>query len=215
MHICFHMFLFVWCRISLVVSVQPIFSISKFWIIYTNSSFTFAHFHDQFLCAQCRKESSRCFLPAAMITTISESVLHQNEFHNRFIGFSPILFHLHFYTTILSHSNFSTTILSHSNFLTTILSHLHFSQQFFHFFSQQFFCVTTDQLRARVVSELSAVGADRSHFRVSFSHRNIIQPEDWIGSVINIRRVRIPCEYKRLCIKSLPHSMTKTRRNPN
>ena len=180
------MFLFVWCRISLVVSVQPVFFNSKFWIIYTNNSFTFAHFHDQFLCAQCRKESSRCFLPAAMITTISESVLHQNEFHNRFIGFSPILSHLHFSTTILS------------------------------LFSQQFFCAAaTDQLRARVVSELSADGADRSHFRVSFSHRNIIQPEDWIGSVINIRRVRIPCKSKRLfCIKSLPHSRTKTRRNP-
>ena len=29
MHICFHMFLFVWCRISLVVSVQPVFSIQN------------------------------------------------------------------------------------------------------------------------------------------------------------------------------------------
>ena len=131
MHICFHMFLFVWCRISLVVSVQPVFSISKFWIIYTNSSFTFAHFHDQFLCAQCRKESSRCFLPAAMITTISESVLHQNEFHNRFIGFSPILFHLHFYTTILSHSNFFTC-----NSFTSALFH----NQFFHFFTAILLC---------------------------------------------------------------------------
>ena len=195
MHICFHMFLFVWCRISLVVSVQPVFSIQN------SESFT------------------QTILSHLRIFTTNSFVLNAGK--SRLGAFCRRRWLQPFPRVFCIKMNFTTDSLDSHQFSLICTS----PQQFFHIctffttnsftFSQQFFCATTtDQLRARVVSELSADGADRSHFRVSFSHRNIIQPEDWIGSVINIRRVRIPCKSKRLCIKSLPYSMTKTRRNP-
>ena len=137
MHICFHMFLFVWCRISLVVSVQPVFSIQnsesftqtilshlhifttnsfvlnagksrlgafcrrrwlqpfprvfcikmnfttdsldshQFFLICTSPQQFFHFFHSNSFVQQqlinCEHESSRSFLPTALIAAISES----------------------------------------------------------------------------------------------------------------------------------------------